>query len=565
MGMVLNYASKDNNSSPAESMPDDPYLGRRIRGYCLEELLGRGTLTAVYRGRTEELWLPPELIITLLLVPPTLSEQAQMSFRRRFMQEARRLALIRHAHLVPLYGYGEQEELLYLLTPPTEGEPLTHLLREKSRWSSSEALAILAPLAILFDYLHTQELVYQFFNPANVLIQNHETVLLSGPGLAQLLSIKGLEASQEAASSYQHLKSIAGTYLGVPEYLSPEIVRGGKVDGRSDIYALGILLFTMLSGAAPFTGCDYLEIAQKHVREPLPSLHALAPDLPIALELAVNRALHRNPERRFHSLDEFITAYAHVIDERINAPKHTRLVQSIEQLKLPLRSHSTAHLMLAAPRRETVESSPPAMPPLPMKSTDPVQEEEEQQIEVVSDPASVASQAGWEEEEEEGEGEEQIDELDPVPTTPQTSKVHGGGNDHFLVAEGADALFEELDEPLITTTFAPLTPDVLAQIPEETDPAVEVPRRPSSPVELQPPQKVQHRDTAASFALPAPSPRTASRQMEQSTASGESPTRGKIADMVNQIQQMKERLQSQSNTASVKALPAPRAAEDFLR
>jgi serine/threonine-protein kinase len=311
----------------------DPFLGKTIRGYSLEELLGRGSLTAVYRARTEELWQVPELIITILLVPNTLSEQARTRFKARFMREARRLALLRHHYLFPLYGYGEQDGLFYLLTPPVQGEALTKSLRQRGHWSSSELLSLLAPLATVLDFLHSQGLRYQFFNPANVLIQNDQTVLLSGLGLSQLLSLKGLEKERTDMAPFEYLKSVTGSFLGLPEYLAPEVVKGAEADSRSDVYVLGILLFELLSGNPPFTGKHYLEIAQKHVREPLPSLHKIAPELPVALELVLNRALHRNPDHRFQTLKEFITAYAQVAERRVNARESMNLAQAIDSMR----------------------------------------------------------------------------------------------------------------------------------------------------------------------------------------------------------------------------------------
>ncbi len=324
-----------------KTQPIDPFLGKIIRGYRLEELLGRGNLTAVYRARTEELWQVPELIITILLVPDTLSEQARERFRARFMRDARRLALLRHQFLLPLYGYGEQDGLFYLLTPPMQGETLTQRLRQKGYWSLLEIATLLTPLTIVLDFIHSQGLVCQFFHPANVIFQSDQPAMLSGLELPQLLSMAGLENEAKAetdgvtGATYEHLKSVTGTFLGVPEYLAPEVVKGAQVDSRADVYALGILLFELLSGTPPFTGKSYLEIAQKHVREPLPSLHETTPNLPIALEMVINRALHRNPDRRFQTLTEFIAAYTHAIEGHINTPKQVSLMQIVRSLRVP--------------------------------------------------------------------------------------------------------------------------------------------------------------------------------------------------------------------------------------
>lgn len=324
-----------------ESKFNDPFLRRMIRGYCLEELLGHGSLTAVYRAHTEELWQVPELLITIFLISDKLSEQAKVVFKARFMREGRKLARLRHAHLFPLYGYGEEDGLFYLLAPPVHGEILTRQWWWGQPRSSEDALSILLPIADAFDYLHSQGQVYKYFNPTNVLFLSDRTITLSGLGLTQLLSMQGLEQEIAEVASGQHLKSIAGTFLSAPEYLAPEVVEGMEADNRSDIYALGILLFALLSGKPPFSGKSYMEIAQKHVEEPLPVLHEIIPDLPNALEQAVNRALHRNPDQRFQTIKEFITACTYAI--KAHGPvTRIRTGESGEE-------HTTTHINVPIP------------------------------------------------------------------------------------------------------------------------------------------------------------------------------------------------------------------------
>jgi serine/threonine protein kinase len=126
-----------------------------------------------------------------------------------------------------------------------------------------------------------------------------------------------LISSGESATStpLSHLKSLAGSYSGMAEYLAPEVVRASKPDPRSDIYSLGVIMFEMLSGRTPFTGENYPDIALKHIREPLPSLRTLCPDLPTVLELVVDRALHHNPQNRFQTAGEFIATYSQAISK----------------------------------------------------------------------------------------------------------------------------------------------------------------------------------------------------------------------------------------------------------
>jgi serine/threonine protein kinase len=319
--------------------PTDSHVRFMIRGYCLEELLGYGKMTSLYRARTEELWQMPEVIMTLLHIPETFSTQARKRFLERFLHEASKIVQLRHPSLFPLYGYGEEDGLPYLVMSDVTGQTLAERLKKKKRWSPSETLALLEPIAAALSYIHKQGVVYQFFNPSNVLFQKDAPPQITGLNLPQILCLAGLEEEKINIYSFEHLKNIVGGYLGAPEYLAPEVVRGTEPDPRSDVYSLGILLFEMLSGQLPFTGKDYLEVAHKHIQTLLPSLHDIVPELPVALELVVNRALHRNLNYRFQTPSELIATFSHVVEERIYRVKHVPLLKEGEQI----------HALLASP------------------------------------------------------------------------------------------------------------------------------------------------------------------------------------------------------------------------
>ena len=312
--------------------PTDPTPGHMIRGYQLEKRLGEGKLTTLYHARTEELWLPPELTIMLLHIPMTLAAHSREQFIERFTREASHLIKLRHPSLHPLLGYGEEDGQFYLLFPtPTPATTLARHIHKHTLWSPSEAFAILAPLSSAFDYLHHQGLAYQFFSASNILLQEDAAPQITGTGLLQLLLMQGLDEELYSGEPDRHLKNVAGDYMSLSTYLAPEVIRGEPMNTRSDIYSLGILLFELLSGKPPFIGETYMDIAWKHIREPLPSLHAIAPHIPVALELVVNRALHRNPDHRFATAGEFITAFSHVLNERLRSPIYLSHEQSVAQ------------------------------------------------------------------------------------------------------------------------------------------------------------------------------------------------------------------------------------------
>ncbi len=329
----------------------DPLLGRMIRGYRLQELLENDMITKVYRARTLELWQTPELIVTILPLLATLSTPTREQFIKRFLYEAKRIVRLRHEHLFPLFGYGKQDGYPYLLTPSVPGITLATYLKQKQRWSPSEAFTVLVAIANALTYIHSQGLVYQFLNPTNIFLQDSKVPQIAKLNYHQMVRMDGLSNEVTASSPYAHLQNIIGDFLGAAEYLAPEVVKGAAPDPRSDIYSLGIILFQLLSGQPPFTGRDYLEVAQMHVRKPLPSIHDTAPDIPVALELVLNHALYRNPEHRFQTPEDFVTAYAHVLDGQSQVQKRPRSTPPAE----PIRTVATTATLPTKPKVQSFE------------------------------------------------------------------------------------------------------------------------------------------------------------------------------------------------------------------
>jgi serine/threonine protein kinase len=315
----------------------DPFLGMVLQGQTIEMLVGRGALTTVYRTRATAAGF--SLLVTFLVLPEMLSPQIQWQFRERFWHLVEQIASLRHPNLLPLYGYGERNGQCYLLTPDLPGRAL--LASQHAGWSPQEVLQVLLPLASAFACLHQQGLSAQFFHPSMLQVLEGSPDLasglhLTGGGLMSLVRHLDEQRDGEPDVAYRHLQSVAGHYLGAPDYLAPEVVQGWPADARSDVYTLGVLLFALLSGRTPFLGQHYLQIAQQHVTAPLPALHSLTPSVPIVLEGVIHQALSRDPALRFPHPQALVDAYTSAVQEPLQRP--TRYSSLPGLLHLPSRT-----------------------------------------------------------------------------------------------------------------------------------------------------------------------------------------------------------------------------------
>jgi len=530
-------------------------IGKMIRGYCLEELLACDDAAATYRARTQELWQVQELLITVLLLPEDYAPEQRNRFRERFLQESQRLATLRHHYLLPLFGSGEQDGLLYLIGPYLLGETLADQLRQHKRWTPEEALGLLKPLASVLDYVHEQGLVYQFLEPANVILQSSVTIQLTGLGRKSLLRQKGLEPESQSPGAFDHLKSITGAYLGKPQYIAPEVLKGTEADRRSDVYSLGVLLCELLSGQPVLAEQDYYTQAEQHVREPLPPLRELAPDMPASLELVLNRALSRNPERRFQRPIALLNAYSQMLDLRVQTPAPVALVQQVKQMfSLPTTGQEN-NLYLPSPQQQQ-----PLLASVPEYAEDATR--------VVSRPAIsgslVASQSPMEEEEHThmtvSSAEETLlvskeqllsrlrkaptGDLPPVVTEFDETIVETGKNPFEDTAphKAVHAAEEEAaSRPSVYDAQTISVVDALLQLDtplgnEDTHPITQMPREESVFEQID-----QSEYAAVNTDADLPLVQTRTHMMA----------------MASQLQQMKERLREQARATGIKRLDEP--------
>src|SRR5574341_423307 len=214
-------------------------------------------------------------------------------FRARFEREAETIAALEHPAIVPVYDFGEDDGQLFLVMRYMGGGSLSDRL-EKGPLSLTKTIGILQRLAPALDKAHGLGVVHRDLKSANILFDEDENGFLSDFGIAKLTETSfGLTGT--------------GSMIGTPAYMSPEQARGDPgVDGRSDIYSLGVILFEMLTGDLPFTADTPMGIAIKHITDPVPRVLNIAPDLPPRCEAVVVRAMNKDPENRYQTMAEMV-------------------------------------------------------------------------------------------------------------------------------------------------------------------------------------------------------------------------------------------------------------------
>ncbi|HZR41202.1 MAG TPA: protein kinase [Ktedonobacteraceae bacterium] len=282
-------------------------LGRTLGTCTLQRLLGRGGMGAVYLAQQSR---PRRTVAVKVLLPGVLMEQRpRAEFLARFRREADAVAALDHVNIMPVYEYGEQEELAYLVMPYVTGGTLREVLEKRGILPLGEVVPIIEQAASALDSAHAQGIVHRDLKPANMLFHADGRILLADFGLAKVL--RDVTEQKERESSGQSMLTSAGTIVGTPEYLSPEQGTGSRIDHRTDIYSLGIVLYQMLAGRIPFTGTSPVAVAIKHAMEEPPPLAQFNPTVSPTVEAVVMKAIAKDPDQRFARAGEFARALRH--------------------------------------------------------------------------------------------------------------------------------------------------------------------------------------------------------------------------------------------------------------
>jgi serine/threonine protein kinase len=278
----------------AHVCPPDPTdelrqrLERTLAGrYQITKLLGRGGMAVVFLA--QDLTLERQVAIKVL--PPDMAHDTKLI--PRFQQEAKTAAKLDHPNIIPIYRVESEGGLDYFVMKYVTGHSLEQML-EQGPLSIDQARRVLREAALALGHAHKRGIVHRDVKPANIMLEADGRVVLTDFGIS-----KALEGASGLTGT--------GTIIGTPHYMAPEQAKGHEVDGRADQYALGVVGHQVLTGKQPFDGSSH-SILYKHVFEPPPRIFEARADAPADLCAALDRALSKEPEKRFASMEEFAAA-----------------------------------------------------------------------------------------------------------------------------------------------------------------------------------------------------------------------------------------------------------------
>ena len=263
-------------------------VGKSLGRYHVVEQLGEGGMAAVFKAYDSSLerYVAIKVIRTEIVM--------DQEFLKRFQREARALAQLDHPYILKVLDYGEQDGMPYLVMPFAPGGTLKE--RMGSPWPYQEATRLLAPIARALECAHQQLIIHRDVKPANILFTPSGSPILSDFGIAKMLDIG--ESMQLTGT---------GMGIGTPDYMAPEQWLG-KVDARTDIYALGVVFYEMVTGRRPYTADTPAAVMLKHMQDPLPRPRSINANLPDEVEQVIFKALAKQPEDRYQDMGALAAA-----------------------------------------------------------------------------------------------------------------------------------------------------------------------------------------------------------------------------------------------------------------
>ncbi len=272
--------------------------GKVLGQFEIMEEIGRGGMASVYRARQ----LTMNRIVAVKVLPQHLLHDP--GFYERFEREVDVISHLEHPHILPIYDYGQTDNVPFIAMRYLGGGSLDQRIR-RGPMSLSELEQPLRQIAQALDYAHRQGIIHRDLKPGNIMLDENGNAYLSDFGIARVLG-----------------SNLTGSMIvGTPAYMSPEQANGMPIDGRSDIYALGVVMFEMITGRAPYQAETPMAILLKHINEPMPPVSEFRPDVPQSVEDVIAKATAKDPDKRYSSASAMIDDLSVALREPVGTPR----------------------------------------------------------------------------------------------------------------------------------------------------------------------------------------------------------------------------------------------------
>jgi serine/threonine-protein kinase len=267
---------------------EKPMLGR----YEVEKELGKGAMGVVYLGKDPK--ISRVVAIKTMALAQEFEEDELEEVKERFFREAETAGRLNHPNIVTIYDAGEEHDLAYIAMEFLKGHDLARYCKPDNLLKMRTVLSIVARAAEGLDFAHQQNVVHRDIKPANIMYEpESDTIKITDFGIARITDSS---------------KTKTGMVLGTPSYMSPEQLAGKKVDGRSDLFSLGVMLYQMLSGSLPFKADSMASLMFKITNEEAADVRTIRAEIPEALSAVINKALIKDADQRFQTGAEFANA-----------------------------------------------------------------------------------------------------------------------------------------------------------------------------------------------------------------------------------------------------------------
>lgn len=276
--------------------PQDPLVGKIIDNkYVVLERIGTGAMGSIYRAEHRSL---SKQIALKVLHRHLLTEESHV---KRFHREAKAASRLNHPNAIAMLDFGQTEDgLSYIAMEFLPGRDLCRILFEEGRMSEDRTVRIAAQILDALDEAHAAGVIHRDLKPENIMVEP----LRSNPDFVKVLDFGIAKIRDFAGGENSSFKTATGMVFGTPEYMSPEQIRGEELDGRSDLYSLGILMYQMLTGELPFSGDSVLEVATAHLTQPPVPLAEKVPGIAPGIAAVVARLMSKKRDDRFPNAAE---------------------------------------------------------------------------------------------------------------------------------------------------------------------------------------------------------------------------------------------------------------------